>query len=243
VKLEIDAGNTLVKWRLFDGNNIMVERGVVGSKKDIKSFFSDTYFFSKVSVLLISSVSEPGLEHDICKMFEEKSGSCKVFKATSKKEMGGVCFVYDDVSRLGVDRCLAMVAAFNQINDGVLVVDCGSAMTADFVLATGQHIGGYIFPGLRLLKGALLTGTSGVSVDIEVPRGYGLGKNTGECVENGVNLMMKSTLLGLAKLAAQNDIEEIVLTGGDGELAQELLGEGIYDADLVFKGLSLVGPY
>jgi len=158
--------------------------------------------------------------------------------------MCGVEFIYRDVERLGVDRCLAMVAAYDSFQQGVLVIDCGSAMTADLILPKGLHEGGYIFPGFRLLKQSLLSGTSKVIVNSDVERCFGFGRSTEECVDNGVHMMMRSTLLGLIKLAAGYGVFDVVLTGGDGLKAKVLIGEKVeYEKDLVFKGLGMVSPY
>ena len=153
-------------------------------------------------------------------------------------------FIYNDVGRLGVDRCLAMVAAYDRYQGGVLVIDCGSAMTADLILATGEHVGGYIFPGFSLLKQSLLSGTYKVIVSANVEQSYKLGTNTEECVDNGGHMMVRSTLYGLIELAAGYGVSNVLLTGGDGLKAKALIGGGCeYDKDLVFKGLGMVSPY
>ena len=244
MRLELDAGNTFVKWRLLGRNGVIQDRGMVETGEGVAAFFSSVYFFSQVNDLLISSVSHPEIERDICELFEGRQLPVRVFKAKSEKKMCGVEFIYTDVNRLGVDRSLAMVAAYDRYPGGVLVIDCGSAMTADLVLATGRHVGGYIFPGFSLLKQSLLSGTYKVIVKAEVEQNYKLGTNTEECVDNGGHMMMRSTLHGLIELAAGYDISDVLLTGGDGLKAKALIGEGCeYDKDLVFKGLGMVSPY
>ena len=47
----------------------------------------------------------------------------------------------------------------------VLVVDAGSAITIDLIGPQGVHLGGYISPGLRLMREALWQGTAKVQVD------------------------------------------------------------------------------
>jgi len=244
MQLEIDAGNTFVKWRLLDVNGVIKDRGLIGKGEDVVAIFSGIHSFSQIKDLLITSVSRPNLERDICNFFVARDSSIRIFKAKAEKKMCGVEFIYDDVGRLGVDRCLAMVAAYDRFQDGVLVIDCGSAMTADLVLAKGEHIGGYIFPGFRLLKQTLLSGTYKVIVNADVEQSYKLGTNTEECVDNGGHMMMRSTLLGLIELAASYNVLNVLLTGGDGLKAKALIeGEVEYDKDLVFNGLSMVSSY
>ena len=244
MRLELDIGNTFVKWRLLNSKGAIQDRGRVETRGEVAAFISGSYFFLQVNELLVSSVSSLDLERAVCDLFEARHSPVSIFTAKAEKKLCGVEFVYKDVGCLGVDRCLAMVAAYNRCRHGVLVIDCGSAMTADLISATGRHIGGYIFPGFRLLKQSLLSGTSNVIVNAEVEQSFGLGKNTEECVENGVLMMMRSTLLGLMELAANNDVFDVLLTGGDGVKAKTLLGEKVeYDKDLVFKGLGMVSPY
>lgn len=244
MRLELDIGNTFVKWRLLDLSGEVKDRGRVETEGEVTAFFSNSYFFSQVNELLVSNVSSPDLERAVCELFEARPSPVSLFKAKAERSLCGVEFVYGDVGRLGVDRCLAMVAAYNRYQDGVLVVDCGSAMTADLILAAGSHIGGYIFPGFRLLKQSLLSGTSNIVVSVDVEPCFGLGESTEECVENGVQMMVRSTLLGLIELAASYDVFDVLLTGGDGMKAKALLGGKVeYDKDLVFKGLGMVSSY
>jgi type III pantothenate kinase len=244
MRLEVDAGNTFVKWRLLNKDNVIMDRGMINNGEDAVAIFSSMYFFPQVKDLLIANVSSSDLARNMSRVFAAKNSLLRVYNAQAEKEMCGVEFIYQDVGRLGVDRCLAMVAAYDKFKGGVLVIDCGSAMTADIVLATGKHVGGYIFPGFRLLKQSLLSGTYKVIVNAEVEPSYKLGVNTEECVDNGSHMMIKSTLHGLIELAAGYDISDVLITGGDGLKAKALVGEGCgYDKDLVFKGLGMASSY
>ena len=244
MRLEVDAGNTFVKWRVLNEYGVIQDRGLIGKGEVVEEVFSSLSSLSQIKEVLIASVSNPELARSVSNIFSAQNASVRVYKAKTEKKMCGVEFIYTDVNRLGVDRSLAMVAAYDRYPGGVLVVDCGSAMTADLVLATGRHVGGYIFPGFSLLKQSLLSGTYKVIVKAEVEQNYKLGTNTEECVDNGGHMMMRSTLHGLIELAAGYDISDVLLTGGDGLKAKALIGEGCeYDKDLVFKGLGMVSPY
>ncbi|MDP1069535.1 type III pantothenate kinase, partial [Klebsiella pneumoniae] len=70
--------------------------------------------------------------------------------------------------RMGVDRWLAMLAAWQRVGQSCWVVDCGSAITLDLLDAEGRHQGGYILPGLRLMQQSLLGNTAEVRVDRDV---------------------------------------------------------------------------
>ena len=111
--------------------------------------------------------------------------------------MNGVHFAYEDISRLGVDRCLAMIGAYHLVGSGVLVIDCGSAITADLVNGSGEHIGGFILPGVRMLESSLLGGTAKVLVEHETVISTEWGVSTEECVEHGRAFLLKSLFASL----------------------------------------------
>ncbi len=60
---------------------------------------------------------------------------------------------YANPAELGSDRWLSMIAAFGTYREqNLLIIDAGSALTFDVVLADGQHQGGLIMPGLSALR-------------------------------------------------------------------------------------------
>lgn len=241
MRLELDMGNSFVKWRLLDDNKVLQDRGMLDTSSNVVVFFAESWFYSQITELLVSSVVSSELLKAVCSLFARQLPSSKIYKARSSKIMCGVEFIYEDAARLGVDRCLAMTAAYNLKRQGVLVIDCGSAITVDIVLPAGKHVGGYIFPGFNLLKRTLLKGTSNVIVNNDVHQSFDLGVNTEECVDNGAHMMIRSTLNAVVKLAEEYGVYDIMLTGGDGLKAKEFLGgRGVYDQDLVFKGLDLI---
>lgn len=242
MRLELDMGNTFVKWRLLESSELVRESGRVETASDFAAFFSNSAVFSEVNELFVSSVSRLDMEDTLCALFNARASCIKVYRAKAQKNMCGVEFVYKEMGRLGIDRCLAMIAAYARYQAGVLVIDCGSAITADLVLPSGKHVGGYIFPGFKLLERSLLSGTSNIIVNTRVEQDFDFGRNTEECVGYGVNMMARSTLLGVIELAATYDVFDVLLTGGDGLKAARLLGGRVeYDKDLVFKGLGMAG--
>jgi type III pantothenate kinase len=87
--------------------------------------------------------------------------------ARSTFTAANVSSAYDVPERLGVDRWLAMLAAYNSLSEAVVVIDLGSAMTADGISKAGHHVGGYIAPGLRMMAQSLLARTDLVRFDGE----------------------------------------------------------------------------
>ncbi len=97
----------------------------------------------------------------------------------------GVTIRYSDPSRLGVDRWLAMLAAHAASTKACLVVDCGTALTIDKLTASGEHCGGYIIPGLALMRRSLEENTR-IRLNKEFEAGgVALGHSTDEAVYHG----------------------------------------------------------
>ncbi len=68
----------------------------------------------------------------------------------------GITNGYNDPSKLGIDRWLAILGAATQFKgQNLCVFNCGTAITMDIVTANGEHQGGLIFPGVQLLHRAV----------------------------------------------------------------------------------------
>ena len=244
MRLEFDAGNTLVKWRLLDLKGRIQDRGEFDSTNDAGEVMARHDFLDKVTGVLISSVSSTKLEASVRKLLGSHLSSEQFFVARPLAQLCGVRFAYTDISRLGVDRCLAMIAAYKDFPDGVLVIDCGSAITADILSAQGVHVGGYILPGFRLLKECLLRGTANIRINQTVATNVTPGQSTEECVQHGIYLMISASLMSLRDIASRLGVSSVIVTGGDGQLAISLIDyPATYSRDLVFEGLGMLCPF
>jgi len=68
---------------------------------------------------------------------------------------------YAEPERFGIDRFAALVAARMEFMDQALVVvDAGTAITVDVLDVEGLHQGGMIMPGVRLLGSSLANAAS-----------------------------------------------------------------------------------
>lgn len=67
----------------------------------------------------------------------------------------GVRNAYAEPERMGADRWVAMIAARALTGQTSYIVDCGTAVVRRALAADGQHLGGVIFPGIRLMREAL----------------------------------------------------------------------------------------
>lgn len=190
----------------------------------------------------IASVA--GDRRGIAERFEDAYGVRPEFAETTPK-LAGVTCGYDDPTRLGVDRWLALVAAWNAGRRAVAVVDLGTAATLDFVTADGRHQGGYIVPGLGLMAAALARETAGVRVAGDLAPDLSPGRNTAQAVRRGSTAMLLDFIAAsVGRFAdARADSPEVFLTGGDAELLAGRLPFALrVEPDLVLDGLDLALP-
>ena len=98
----------------------------------------------------------------------------------------GLSLAYKDVSRLGVDRWLAMLASLKwQSGQGVVVVDAGTALKIDVVDSESRHLGGSIGPGLEMSNHALGSKAAQLS-RVDLQSDGALGRDTDSCISYGV---------------------------------------------------------
>ena len=235
--LSIDAGNSRIKWRLTN-NGELLSQGThltsdIANEKNI-----DFSAIKSPSEIRIASVSGDKVV-ELLKQQLRQQFSAPIRLAVVSATLGELSCAYEDPQTLGIDRWLAIAAAYDAYQEPVMVVDAGSAITIDIIGPDGQHVGGYIAPGLRLMHDALWENTSDVRVvgsgaeELWLP-----GKNTQQAVNRGCLLAAVSTI---ESLASQFPVR-IVITGGDGKiLLQAISHNADYHSNLVLDGMLLNG--
>ena len=244
--LELDLGNTRGKWRIVAGAQVL-DRGI----GEVAAWSAGSFpaAWCDVSRVRVGSVLGDAAEQSLLQALAALK--VPVAFARSTAECAGVRNVYAESQQLGVDRWLAMLAAHQEFRRATLVVDAGSALTLDLVGATGQHRGGYIIPGARLMADTLLRSTDRVRfAGNDAPSSTAPGLNTGECVFNGITLALSGAVrLGFEQARASLGDVVLVLAGGDAEAIAAVLsasfieGENLYcRPDLVLEGLRWALP-
>jgi len=134
--LFIDIGNSAVKWRTCDSE--VFTQGV--------DFFS-LKLLPKADLVWVSAVAHLSIIEEI----KDNFGSVNLVEPL--KQYGKLTLSYDDPSKFGVDRFLAMLGALERFpNLPLLVIDAGSAVTFDIIDNKGIHQGGLIMPGIQALR-------------------------------------------------------------------------------------------
>ncbi len=231
MRLLVDQGNTRLKIATLNNGTLSAVRPL--AIQGLAGFLTD----NDISEVYISSVQDEQklsvLQADL------QHFGLTYHLATSQAEQRGLHNSYAEPERLGVDRWLAMLAVWQEIQTGFLLIDAGSALTLDWVDDTGQHQGGHIIPGYGLMQEALQMNTDRVHFDQEQSAvAYQLGTNTTQAVLNGCLSAAVAYLQQQIQHLPDAVSSKIYLTGGDSAVLSEALPMGVTERDdLVIRGL------
>lgn len=229
--LDLDCGNSRTKWRCNEEKGV-VPRGLIPQLDQTP----DRVRVSSVSV------SRESLRSEIYRTYGVEPEFAK-----STKTLAGVTNSYSNPEELGVDRWLAMVAAWNRVQATAMVVDAGTAITIDILDGRGRHVGGYIVPGLESMCMSLASNT--VEVHVELDKGSrmnsGPGTYTVQAVNNGVLSMVVAWVRQTRTFAEEicGASPTTFMTGGSGKSLIRFLDFDCYlEDDLVLEGLEIALP-
>ncbi len=240
--LLIDLGNSFIKWGIKENTDLTFGNAfphkVDSLDQSIEEFWGR---LKKPDRVVIANVAGVELGAKLNDWFIRK-WQIKPDFVEPQIESFGVRNGYDDALQLGVDRWVGLVGLRHHYELPACLVDCGTAITLDFLDLDGVHGGGLIMPGLPLMERSLLEGTYGIET-FDGETGQCLGKNTTEGIANGI----RCAAAGFVELGFRDLIPKcksqlnLILTGGDGQaIAERVSVSSVYDPRLIVKGLAVV---
>ncbi|CAM3338182.1 pantothenate kinase [Pseudomonas floridensis] len=245
--LELDCGNSFIKWRIISRNeSAVLAGGVVDTDSALLESLHDLPDLTPSHCRLVSVRNAVETEK-LVSVLVDAFGISPVC-ALPDRELAGVVNGYEEFDRLGLDRWLAFVGAYHGARKACLVIDLGTAITSDFVAPDGRHLGGFICPGMPLMRDQLRTHTRRIRYDDATAQralsGLVPGRSTAEAVERGCSLMLRGFALTQVEVARGywGDDFVIFVTGGDAALVVDVLPDARVVPDLVFVGLALACP-
>jgi len=263
VNLLIDIGNSRIKWCLYNSveNEFGSEGAMLHDKAELPALFSEQWgLLDNPDRVVISNVSGQQLAESM-DAWVDKKWKIKTEYVKTEAFSHGVTNAYSDYSELGVDRWMAIIAAwqrFRQQGKAVCVVDCGTATTIDGISASGQHLGGFIIPGHTVMQEILINNTSDIKMAKNILTRKILRKETSpgktlspvnfpSSTEEGVNsgcYLATISLIDSVVTSMQDDSGKqvnCIITGGDAEfVVEQLAGKFEYEPKLVLHGLAML---
>jgi type III pantothenate kinase len=223
--LYLDSGNSRLKWCYGQ------RRGVFANGLELHSFIRD----QNVAQVVLATVTETYTVSSI----QNLSPGIAIHNIKVIDRYLGLVLAYSDITTLGVDRWLNMLAVINQPKPVInIVVSMGTAMTIDVIDSNKMHLGGYIIPGLRAQSSSLNQSTAALPVT-NIGYKTSLGVNTEQCISQGI---LKSCTALVESLVVQDgEVPELItVTGGDGAyLSESLSVDHQYCESLIFKGMQV----
>ncbi len=153
----------------------------------------------------------------------------------------GLTNAYPVPENLGVDRWAAMAGAYSLQQQDLVIADFGTATTIDAVNANGQHMGGWIAPGIDAMRSMQQQRLPHLFRPGALPgKPVPLAANTSDALESGVLQTQCGSLQRFLAIATDAGLHDpvCILTGGYAQLIAGLLeSETVIEPRLVFYGM------
>ncbi|MCU0914865.1 MAG: type III pantothenate kinase [Planctomycetes bacterium] len=193
--IAIDIGNTNIGIGLFlDGTEDFIRSIPGGSQAQLRECLVDSWH--KIPIL------ESSKEHKrdgVIVVSSVKPVWTELIRQIAREDLGEKIRVIgddiplpmtvwlDDPRKVGTDRVVAAAAAFDVVEDAVVVADFGTAVTIDLVDQHGVFRGGVICPGFDISAQALKDNTAQLPKIAPVHRPDSpYGKNTADAINSGL---------------------------------------------------------
>lgn len=237
MRLLIDAGNTRLKWRLEQAGASINEGWAALNSNDPLANISD--YLHSVSRVAVSTVAREDSRLRLLEYLERKVPAPVRFY-WAEAERFGLHNSYAEPFAMGADRWHGMCGAWRLYGRSCVVVDAGSAITVDYIDQQGEHLGGYILPGLNMMLKSLKTDAARINFDPGDMSAAQPGNNTGECVNQGLSWLSLAMIERITRDSADLNLVETLVTGGD---APRLIAMGMnasHYPSLVLYGLGCI---
>lgn len=251
--LAIDIGNSLIKFGLFDGTEL-VDKFSIATKRDYRyeELQFDRLQFADGRILKVDTVMVSTVVPDLIDVVREASQA--QFKVTptfvDHSADFGLTIDYDPPASLGIDRLINASSAVKAYGRPVIVCSFGTATVIDAVNKEGVFLGGVIAPGMKTMADSLhQKGAQLPPVEISKPESL-IANSTAAAIQSGVFNGQVALVEGLiARFVSDTSAfgrtkkVPIIATGGFAKLiASEVKAITTVDENLTLQGLRLLAP-
>lgn len=228
----IDSGNTRIKWGVRDADQWLAKGALThGNIADLGPLINEW----QPSGVCLSNVAGPNVLADIHQALSPWPMPIREVKSCAIGH--GVRNGYENPGQLGVDRWSALIGARAITSAACLVVMAGTATTLDTLDAHGQFRGGFILPGLDLMRRALARDTAALPLASGNHQPY--PRNTDDAITSGcLEAQLGAIERAFARIAGEPDAICLLSGGGAHLLAPHLsIAHRLID-NLVLEGLA-----
>lgn len=239
----MDIGNSRIKWSCQSADGLGEPQAAVYTKADAGACLDERWKeLNKPEQIWVANVAGKTVADQLQRWTLSRWGIAPRF-AEVTESAGGVRNAYAEISQLGVDRWLALIAAWRKYGSAACIVGCGTAVTIDGLDGAGRHLGGLILPGVAMMQQSLYQTASGIPAAAEVTFKRGLADNTGQGVLTGCTMAVVSLIDRVVDELMNTTGSKLVcvITGGSaGEILPLLQARFTYAPLLVLEGLAFI---
>jgi type III pantothenate kinase len=216
----IDVGNSRTKYVQLTDKQLSVVTQLNNEDFTIDYF---AYHLSSAKQIIMANVGSILVTKHLASWCEEQGISFT--QVQSQQQKNTLISAYQEPASLGIDRWLALLGALHlHPQKTLLIIDAGTATTVDLLASNGQHQGGWILAGIKVLFDSLVHNSTLVHANKSVMPYVAFGKNTTDNVNNAC----WAATLGMIEQAIKQvqqlgEIEHIIFTGGNGQALKHLL--------------------
>lgn len=247
--LAIDIGNTSISLGGFVNDEIVFRSKLTAvrlkSSDEYAALIKSTSAIHNVDIadidaaIIVSVV--PSLTHTLAKALGVFNIKTTIVGPGIKT---GLNIRVDTPSQVGADMICNCVAALDEFQGPLIVVDFGTATTLSVVNEQKQFIGCVITSGLKLAADALSSGCALLpDINMYTPKRL-IGKNSGESINSGLVYGHAFMVDGfIERIKSENGFENlnVVSCGGFAQLVSPLCKEQIHiNSDLSLYGLNKI---
>ena len=245
--LTIDVGNTSTACGLFENDECVLRfrraTDINSSSDEIGIFLRSAlrengYDWQKIQKIGCCSVV-PAVNHSLSRACVKYLGHEPLFIQAGIKT--GLKLRYSNPKEIGADLIAAAMGAVAEYPDkNLIIIDMGTAITAELVSKNKEFLGGIIMPGLKISVDALAGGTANLtSVEIMKPE-HVYGSSTTEAIQAGLYYGTAGAVKEFCYLFKKNVFhgEDTVIIGTGG-FARSFEDYKLFDE--IIPGLVLAG--
>lgn len=246
--LVIDIGNTNVKCGVFRDDTLIYSLRLATSVSKTSDEYglalrdllkANGIELASIKGVIMSSVN-PNLNYTFEHMIDFYFGVKPLVVGAGVKS--GINIKYDNPKEVGADRIVNSVAAYHTYGGPVIVIDCGTATTFNYINQRGEFLGGAISFGLKTGADALCASAAKLpKIELIAPKKT-VGRTTIANMQSGIiNGFIGMVEYIVTKIKAEEGDAKVVATGG----LSEIISRGstiidVVDRTLTLRGLNLI---
>jgi len=244
--LAIDIGNSLIKYGVFDGDQLL-EKSTITTKRDCRpdELQFDRFTSFKIDTVVVATVVPELI--DVVRQAAQANFTVTPAFIDHSTDFG-LKINYAPLESVGIDRLINAFAAADKYGTPIIVCSFGTATVIDSVSKDRKFLGGIIAPGVKTMAESLHQMTIRLpSVEIREP-GSLIGNSTESAILSGIvnghtalaeGLIQKIT--SNSELETQNAEPTVVATGGFANLiASKIEAVTEINENLTLDGLRIL---